>query len=98
MARLVGGAAAGENEGPVKKDRSKDQGPHARKPTTDTQHARHQAGKDQRQGVANHLHPRLHPLRIQDRKHTEAGPGILVPVDPGDRQEMRDLPEKDNQE
>src|SRR5438128_8436615 len=48
--------------------------------------------------VADHRAPRPHTAGIVYGKHTQTGVCILVTVNPGNRQEMRPLSEKDDQE
>ena len=59
---------------------------------------RQQADRHQRQGVERRLAAGQRPRRIDAGKHPHAPPGVVVAVDPGDRQEVRELPEEDDQE
>ena len=43
------------------------------------------------------LPPRSDARRIKEREHSQTGVGILIAIDPRDREKMRDLPQDNNQ-
>ena len=57
-----------------------------------------QAHRYQAQRVAHRLVPRALPVRINARQHDETRLRIFIAVHPGDGEEMRNLPEKQNRE
>ena len=62
------------------------------------QQTREQACRNQRRCVNHHLARRGMSFRIDHRQHQNAGPSIVFAVHPGDRQKVRELPEKQNDE
>src|SRR6185369_7942810 len=59
---------------------------------------RAETNRQQPQRVADRLASRARALRIDERQHLEAAPGVIFAIHPRNRQEMRQLPKSQNGE
>ncbi len=67
-------------------------------PSAEADKCRSEAHRQQGGSKEQRLTPRAAPVRLYDRKHREAGASVIFAIHPGNRHEMRDLPEKHDRE